>query len=210
MDHRERLSGVRLFVTPWTIPACVHAQSCPTLCNPKDHSPPGSSIHERVLQTRILEWVAIPFSRGSSPPSDVTQVSCIAGRFFTSWVTREAPQRRSFCPNRAPRVKGGTPVWGRPKPEPQDIERAQGQALACKWELPLYQGKSSPQTPSTPTSRPRGWHSPSKSTSSFCRSTSAARGRFSVSSSAMMESKKAMASATSALNWEYFLGVGFC
>ena len=54
-----------------------------------DCSPPGSSVHG-VLQARILEWVAIPFSRGSSQPRDRTQVSCIAGGFFTSWATREA------------------------------------------------------------------------------------------------------------------------
>ena len=56
-------------------------QSCPTLCNPKDGSPPGSSVHG-ILQMRILEWVATPFSRGSSRPKDRTQVSHIAGRFF--------------------------------------------------------------------------------------------------------------------------------
>ena len=44
-----------------------------------------------ILQARILEWVAIPFSRESSQPRDRTQLSCIAGRFFTSWATREAP-----------------------------------------------------------------------------------------------------------------------
>ena len=49
-----------------------------------------------ILQTRILEWVAIPFSRGSSQPRDWTQVSCIAYRFFTSWSTMEAPQRCSI------------------------------------------------------------------------------------------------------------------
>ena len=65
------------------------AQSCPTLCNPKDRSPPGSSVHG-ILQARVLECVAIPFSRGSSWPRDWTQVSCIAGRFFTVWATREA------------------------------------------------------------------------------------------------------------------------
>ena len=43
-----------------------------------------------LLQARILEWVAFPFSRGPSQPSDWTQVSLIAGRFFTSWATREA------------------------------------------------------------------------------------------------------------------------
>ena len=57
------------------------AQSCPTLCNPMDCSPPGSSVHV-ILQARILEWVAILFSRGSSRPRDRTWVSCIAGGFF--------------------------------------------------------------------------------------------------------------------------------
>ena len=54
-----------------------------------DCSLPGSSGHG-ILQTRILEWVVIPFSRGSSWPRDGTQVSCIAGRFFIVWATREA------------------------------------------------------------------------------------------------------------------------
>ena len=64
-------------------------QSCPTLHDPMDCSPPGSSVHA-ILQARILEWVAIPFSRGSSWHRDRTLVSCISGRFFTVWVTREA------------------------------------------------------------------------------------------------------------------------
>ena len=54
-----------------------------------DCSPPGSSVHG-ILQARILEWVAIPFSRGSSWPRDQTRVSHLAGRFFTIWTTREA------------------------------------------------------------------------------------------------------------------------
>ena len=58
------------------------AQSCPALCNLKDCSLLGSSVHG-VLQARILEWVAIPFSKGSSQPRDGTWVSCIAGGFFT-------------------------------------------------------------------------------------------------------------------------------
>ena len=66
------------------------AQSCLTLCDPMDCSPPGFSVHG-ILQARILEWVAICFSRGSSWPRDQTQVSCIAGRFFTIWATREPP-----------------------------------------------------------------------------------------------------------------------
>ena len=44
---------------------------------------------DEILQARILEWVAVPFSRGSSQPRDRTQVSCIAGGFFTSWATME-------------------------------------------------------------------------------------------------------------------------
>ena len=67
------------------------AQSCPTLCNPMDYSLPGSSVHG-IFQARVLEWVAISFSRGSSRPRDRTQVSCTAGRHFTIWDTRKALQ----------------------------------------------------------------------------------------------------------------------
>ena len=63
-------------------------QSCPTFCDPVDYSPPGSSVHG-VLQARVLEWVAISFSRGSSQPRDRTQVSHIAGRCFNLWATKE-------------------------------------------------------------------------------------------------------------------------
>ena len=54
-----------------------------------DYSQLGSSVHE-ILQARILEWVAIPFSKGSFTPRDQTQISCTAGRFFTIRATREA------------------------------------------------------------------------------------------------------------------------
>ena len=57
-------------------------QLYPTLCNRMDYSPPGFSVHG-IFQARILEWVPIPFSRGSSRPKDQSLVSCIAGRFFT-------------------------------------------------------------------------------------------------------------------------------
>ena len=59
-------------------------QSCLTLCNPLDYTVHG------IPQVRILEWVAFPFSGGFSQPRDQTQVSCIAGGFFTSRTTREA------------------------------------------------------------------------------------------------------------------------
>ena len=64
------------------------AQLCLTLCNPTFCNPSGSTVHG-ILQARTLQWVAIPFSRGSSTPRDGTQVSCTASRFFTIWATRE-------------------------------------------------------------------------------------------------------------------------
>ena len=66
------------------------AQSCLILCDPVDCSPPGSSVHG-ICQARTLEWVAIPFSRGSSWPRDRTPVSHIVGRCFTVWATGELP-----------------------------------------------------------------------------------------------------------------------
>ena len=62
-------------------------QLCPTLCNPMDYIVCG------ILQARILEWIAIPFSRGFLQPRDQTWVTCIAGGFFTIWATREACPR---------------------------------------------------------------------------------------------------------------------
>ena len=67
------LSHIRLFVTPWTV-ACQ------------------APLSMGILQARILEWVAVPSSRGSSQPRDRTQVSLIAGGFFTVWATREAQE----------------------------------------------------------------------------------------------------------------------
>ena len=94
---------------------CLVTQSCLTLCNPVGYSLPGSSIHG-ILQARILEWVAMPSSRGSSQPRDQTQVSCIAGGFFTIWATREAQEYWSGQPIPSPRdlpdprVKRGSPA----------------------------------------------------------------------------------------------------
>ena len=72
-------------ISIWGIVLLI-AQSCPTLYNPTDWRPPGSSVHG-ILQARAMEWILIPFSRGSSWPRDQTWVSCIAGRFFTIWAT---------------------------------------------------------------------------------------------------------------------------
>ena len=80
MKHRTLIIAVKESKSEVT-------QLCPTLCDPVDGSPPGSSIHG-IHQARILEWVGISFFRGSSQPRDWTQVSHIAGRYFTLWDTR--------------------------------------------------------------------------------------------------------------------------
>ena len=74
-------------------PVCMRAkslQSCPTLCDPMDHSPPGSSVHG-ILQVRILQGVAVPSFRGPSRPRDRTRISCVAGRFFSTELLGKAP-----------------------------------------------------------------------------------------------------------------------
>ena len=81
--ERRRIRTVQVQI------AMLFTQSCPTLCNLIDCSPPDSSV-QGISQTRKLEWVAISFSRGSSLPRHWTWVSHIAGRFFIVWATREA------------------------------------------------------------------------------------------------------------------------
>ena len=107
-----------MYLSAWDIPIlkkdtwnmCVLvAQSCPTLCNPMDYSSPGSSVHG-LLQARILEWGAIPFSMGSSLPRNRTQVSCIAARFFMVWATGDGKDDRSMTSD--PRGSGGTLYLG--------------------------------------------------------------------------------------------------
>ena len=83
-------------------------QSCPTLCDRMDCSLPHSSVHG-IFQARVLEWVAISFSRGSSRPRDQTQDSHIVGRHFTIWATREVSQ--------------GSRIWEAPGKEAQDSSR---------------------------------------------------------------------------------------
>ena len=105
---------------------CLVTQSCPTLWDPMDCSPPGSSVHGN-LQARILEWVVVPSSRGSSQPRDWTQVSHIEGGFFTaelpgkpwfslaSYMTDESgnrdPERVSELPMNAPVEHRQEPKW---------------------------------------------------------------------------------------------------
>ena len=78
----QKKCNVNLFNEYGSAVLCLVTQSCPTLCNPMDRSPPGSYVHG-ILQARILEWVAMPISGGSFQPGDQTQVSPIAGGFFT-------------------------------------------------------------------------------------------------------------------------------
>ena len=84
-----------------TIAICLCAQLLSRVwlfCSPTDCSPIGCSVHG-ILQARILEWVVMPFPRGSSRPRDQTQVSCVVGRCFTIWATREVPRVGSnSCP----------------------------------------------------------------------------------------------------------------
>ena len=90
------------------------AQLCPTLCHPTDYTVHG------LLQARILEWVAFPFSRGSSQPRDRAQVSRIAGGFCTSWVTREALHCLRKKPKADPHHKSRPNMkreWRLPGPE---------------------------------------------------------------------------------------------
>ena len=98
-----KLCLVRLFEVPWTAAhqaslSFTVSQLCRVylfshvqvfVCSPTGSSPPGSSVHG-ILRAKILEWVAISFSRGSSQLRDQTQVSYIAGGFCTMWTTREA------------------------------------------------------------------------------------------------------------------------
>ena len=86
LQFKTVLSNVKATSHMWKWSGVKVAQSCPTLCDPMD-----CTVHG-ILQVRILEWVAFPFSKGSFQPRDWTQVSCIAGRFFTSWTTREAQE----------------------------------------------------------------------------------------------------------------------
>ena len=120
------------------------SQSCPTLCNLMDCSPPGSPIHGS-LQARILQWVAIFFSRGSSRPRDRTHVSCIAGRRFNLWATvpleirahhwRAVHGNGEHLQSSSYRYTGK--VWGKPLLQvPSDMAKFTHfpTALAAGWE----------------------------------------------------------------------------
>ena len=90
LDHKQE-QGPGILMWRWLRAPCRYlcvlvAQLCPTVCDPTDCSPSGSYVHG-ILQKRILELIAIPFSRGSAQPRDWIQVSNIAESFFTVWAT---------------------------------------------------------------------------------------------------------------------------
>ena len=93
--------------------------------DPMDRGSPGSSVHG-ILQARILEQVAISFSRGSSWPRNLTQVSCITGRFFTDWATRETLGR--------PAKQGLPPCMWERLTAPGDSRWAGSQDSELVWE----------------------------------------------------------------------------
>ena len=81
------------------------AQSYPTICNPMDYT-----VHE-ILQARRLEWVAYPFSSGSSRPRNWTRVSCITGGFFKYWAIREALRNMNAGQEATVRTRHRTTDW---------------------------------------------------------------------------------------------------
>ena len=85
LEEEHKILPLAVYFIPWLKWVEV-AQSHSTLCHPMDYTVHGN------LQARILEWVAFPFSRGSSQPRDRTQASLITGRFFTSWATWETQE----------------------------------------------------------------------------------------------------------------------
>ena len=122
---------------------CLVAQLCPTLCDPLDCSLPGAFVHG-ILQWRILEWVAVSSSRGSSRLQDgtcVCRVSCNAGRFFSHWTMGAEPERESFSSPEG-KVQEEEP-WQPPV-----------QCVAQTWSL--VTGLSAPCPCSTPGGRARG------------------------------------------------------
>ena len=111
-------------------PTCTVDQSRPTLCNPMDYSTLGSSVH-RIVQARILQWVAIPFPRGSSWPRDQAQVyciSCIGRRILYHWeATWEAPTLAS---------KSDGWMLALPSADPGSVLEDEASSTQCR-EIPL-------------------------------------------------------------------------
>ena len=118
---------------------------CLTPCDPVDSSLPGTSVHG-IFQTRILEWVAVFYSRGFSPPRDRTCVSCIGRQILYYWATREAPTWQ-YC------VQKSSPHW-----MPIDFSCSSAVREHLKgWRVPPTQvlGAGTQATVSLPASHPQ-------------------------------------------------------
>ena len=113
-------------------------QLCPTLCDPMDCSPPGSSVHG-LLQARVLEWGAISFSRASSWPRGGTLVSCTTGRFFTAEPPGKPPfeLKRARKPHTQPSELWETPGSHAHPPDTPDFRWKVGMDMykASFWEF---------------------------------------------------------------------------
>ena len=125
------------------------AKLCTTLCSAMDSSPPGSSAHA-IFQARILEWVAISFSRGSFQPRNRTHVSCLAGRFFTteppgkpsylySTIFKKGESWHSIQRQRGKQVKEAF----------LSTERGTGKKRGGKWQTPKWSREASEYDTST-------------------------------------------------------------
>ena len=108
--------GMQLQTQAWAIYSLtgydVCAQSCPAVCNPMDCRPPCSSVHG-ISQARILEWVAISFSRGSSQPRDQTHISCLSCRWILYHYATWEAQRGYYGPIQKPKPFPGAWSQGR-------------------------------------------------------------------------------------------------
>ena len=118
----------------WCRRAMLVAQLCPTLCDPMDCNPPGSTVHG-IFQARILEWVSISSSRGSSPPRDRTCISCIACGFFTIWAIRDTGVEWSSSPQAGQAVQS-VAKRRRLMSDPHGTARARGtpRQLSHPWD----------------------------------------------------------------------------
>ena len=122
-------------------------QSCLTLCDPMGCSPPGSSVHG-ILQARILEWVAIFYSRRSSWPRDWTHVSCIGKWILYCWATREVFGTLSKSFNVLEWVilwqwcfRNPSLVWVRPQPGRHEKQRSQLEVVWGRGSQAVSKGK---------------------------------------------------------------------
>ena len=121
---------------------CVCAkslQSCPTLCNPMDHSPAGSSVHG-ILQARILEWASSPFSRGSSQPRDCTCISmppALAGGLFTTSFTWKAHGHPELTSGHCSALQRGSSSIH----QNTDTSSPNQETLTSRWSNPTHRSR---------------------------------------------------------------------